>query len=63
MRPLKAKLGSPFKTTIAHGFLVLSLLPKILEKTYKVASAKMGVKLSMKLIEIEVNSICAFAYL
>ena len=43
MRPLKAKLGSPFKTTIAHGFLVLSLLPKILEKTYKVASAKMGV--------------------
>jgi hypothetical protein len=26
-------------------------------------SAKMGVKLSMKLIEIEVNSICAFAYL
>ena len=32
MRPLKAKLGSPFKTTIAHGFLILSLLPKILEK-------------------------------
>ena len=26
-------------------------------------SAKIGVKLSMKLVEIEVNSICAFAYL
>ena len=43
MRPLKAKLGSPFKTTIAHGFLVLSLLPKMLEKTYSITSAKMGV--------------------
>jgi acyl dehydratase len=43
MRPLKAKLGSPFKTTIAHGFLVLSLLPKMLEKTYRISSAKMGV--------------------
>ena len=43
MRPLKAKLGSPFKTTIAHGFLVLSLLPKMLEKTYSISSVKMGV--------------------
>jgi acyl dehydratase len=43
MNPIKSKLGSPFKTTIAHGFLVLSLLPKILESTYSVKSAKMGV--------------------
>ena len=43
MRPLKAKLCSPFKTTIAHGFLVLSLLPKMLEKTYSITSVKMGV--------------------
>ena len=40
--PDKAK-RTKFGTTIAHGFLVLSLLPKILEKTYSVASAKMGV--------------------
>ena len=43
MAPIKAKLVSPFKTTIAHGFLILSLLPKILEKTYSIKSAKMGV--------------------
>ena len=41
--PMKAKLLSPFKTTIAHGFLVLSLAPKMLEDTYAVKSAKMGV--------------------
>ena len=43
MNPIRAKLYSPFKTTIAHGFLVVSLLPKILEGTYSIASAKMGV--------------------
>ena len=32
--PVRAKLLSPFKSTIAHGFLVLSLLPKFLEETY-----------------------------
>ena len=32
-----------FKSTIAHGFLVLSLLPKFLEETYSIKSAKMGV--------------------
>ena len=41
--PVRAKLLSPFKTTIAHGFLILSLLPKFLEETYAIKSAKMGV--------------------
>jgi len=41
--PMKAKLLSPFKTTIAHGFLVLSLAPRMLEETYAVKSAKMGI--------------------
>ena len=41
--PIRAKLLSPFKSTIAHGFLVLSLLPKFLEETYSIKSAKMGV--------------------
>ena len=41
--PMKAKLLSPFRTTIAHGFLVLSLAPKMLEDTYAVKSAKMGI--------------------
>ena len=43
MAPIRAKLLSPFKTTIAHGFLVLSLLPKFLEETYSIKSVKMGV--------------------
>ena len=41
--PIRAKLLSPFKTTVAHGFLVLSLLPKFLEETYSIKSAKMGI--------------------
>ena len=41
--PIRSKLLSPFKSTIAHGFLVLSLLPKFLEETYSIKSAKMGV--------------------
>ena len=35
--------ATPWGTTIAHGFLVLSLLPKFLEETYSIKSAKMGV--------------------
>ena len=42
-KPMKAKLLSPFKTTIAHGFLVLSLAPKMLEDIYAVKSVKMGI--------------------
>ena len=41
--PMKAKLISPFKTTIAQGFLVVSLAPRMLEDTYAVKSAKMGI--------------------
>lgn len=33
---------SPFKTTIAHGFLTLSLAPKFMYELYQVKSAKMG---------------------
>jgi len=42
-KPMKAKLLSPFKTTIAHGFLVLSLAPRMLEDIYAVKSVKMGI--------------------
>ncbi|MDY0748326.1 MaoC family dehydratase [Paucibacter sp. R3-3] len=40
--PARAAAG-PFKTTIAHGFLTLSLLPKFYGEAYKVADVKMGV--------------------
>ena len=40
--PQKAK-SSPFGTTIAHGFLTLSMLPKLSESTFVFSDRKMGV--------------------
>lgn len=40
--PQKAR-GSPFGTTIAHGFLTLSMLPKLSESTFEFSDRKMGV--------------------
>jgi len=58
-KPLKAKFG-PFGKTIAHGFLVLSLGPKMLEDTYAVKSAKMGVNYGLNRVRftapVPVNS-------
>ena len=39
----KAKAQSPFKTTVAHGFLSVSLLSKMLGDVVEVESAQMGV--------------------
>jgi acyl dehydratase len=38
----RARTG-PFGTTIAHGFLTLSLLPVLVNQTYRVEGTKMGV--------------------
>jgi acyl dehydratase len=38
----KAK-SSPFGTTIAHGFLTLSMLPKLTESTFEFSDRRMGV--------------------
>lgn len=38
----KAK-SSPFGSTIAHGFLTLSMLPKLTESTFEFSDRKMGV--------------------
>jgi acyl dehydratase len=40
--PKRAK-DSPFGTTIAHGFLTLSMLPKLSESTFEFSDRKMGV--------------------
>ena len=40
--PERAKEG-PFGTTIAHGFLTLSLLPVLISQVYRVEGVKMGV--------------------
>lgn len=40
--PEKAAAG-PFGTTIAHGFLTLSLLPRFFESSFEVTHSRMGV--------------------
>lgn len=40
--PARAAAG-PFGTTIAHGFLTLSLLPRFMEAAFAVEGTKMGV--------------------
>lgn len=40
--PVKAAEG-PFGTTIAHGYLTLSLLAPLMQQTYRVDQRKMGV--------------------
>lgn len=40
--PQRAAAG-PFGSTIAHGFLTLSLLPVMLESLYKIEGVRMGV--------------------
>ena len=41
--PERAARESPFKTTIAHGYLTLSLAPKLMGELYKVESVIMGI--------------------
>ena len=44
--PVRAKEG-PFGTTIAHGFLTLSLLPRMYATAIKVEQTRMGVNYGM----------------
>ncbi len=41
--PERARVDSPFQTTIAHGFLVLSLLSHFLEGCIQIDGIKMGI--------------------
>jgi acyl dehydratase len=47
--PERAK-SSPFGTTIAHGFLTLSMLPKLVESTFDFSDRKMGVNYGLNKI-------------
>jgi acyl dehydratase len=40
--PEAARTG-PFRTTVAHGYLTLSLVPIVLEETYRIKGLAMGV--------------------
>ena len=39
----KAQAESPFGTTIAHGFLCLSLIPHLMQNVFEVKGIKMGI--------------------
>lgn len=41
--PALAAHHSPFKTTIAHGFLTLSLAPALMAELYRIESVTMGI--------------------
>ena len=41
--PERAAKESPFKTTIAHGFLTLSLLPRLARQVLTVGGVRMGI--------------------
>lgn len=41
--PERAANESPYKTTIAHGFLTLSLAPQLMAQLYRVESVRMGI--------------------
>lgn len=43
LEPERAVRESPYKNTIAHGFLTLSLAPMLLATLYEVESVKMGI--------------------
>jgi acyl dehydratase len=41
--PERARRESPFKTTIAHGFLTLSLLSELMKRAIEVGGLRMGI--------------------
>lgn len=41
--PLRAAAESPFETTIAHGFLVLSLISSMLEQSVEITDKRMAI--------------------
>jgi acyl dehydratase len=43
LEPERAQRESPFKTTIAHGFLTLSLLSELMKRAIEVGGLRMGI--------------------
>ena len=39
----RARTESPYRATIAHGFLTLSLIPALTKDNYRIDNAKMGI--------------------
>jgi len=55
----KAQSG-PFGTTIAHGFLTLSLLPQFFESSFEIQGSRMGINYGLNKVRftspVQVNS-------
>ncbi|MBT30482.1 MAG: acyl dehydratase [Thalassobius sp.] len=56
----RCKLESPFKTTIAHGYLTLSMAPHFMEQIFKVENVSMGINYGLNKVRftshVPVNS-------
>lgn len=56
----RAQKESPFKTTIAHGFMSVSMISKLLEASFSIKSIKMGLNYGLNKVRfpnpVPVNS-------
>ncbi|UZR93667.1 MaoC family dehydratase [Chondrinema litorale] len=56
----RCKVESPFKTTIAHGYLTLSMAPHFMEQIFKVEKVSMGINYGLNKVRfsshVPVNS-------
>ncbi|WP_339661627.1 MaoC family dehydratase [uncultured Polaribacter sp.] len=56
----RAAKESPFKTTVAHGFMSVSMISKLLEESFSIKSVKMGLNYGLNKVRfpnpVPVNS-------
>ncbi|PQJ81955.1 MaoC family dehydratase [Polaribacter glomeratus] len=57
---VRAEKESPFKTTVAHGFMSVSMISKLLEESFSIKSVKMGLNYGLNKVRfpnpVPVNS-------
>ncbi|MEM1136493.1 MAG: MaoC family dehydratase [Bacteroidota bacterium] len=58
--PERCEKESPFKTTIAHGYLTLSMAPRFMDQIFKVENVSMGINYGLNKVRftshVPVNS-------
>ncbi|MFT7442817.1 MAG: acyl dehydratase, partial [Maribacter sp.] len=56
----RAEKESPFKSTVAHGFMSVSMISKLLEESFSIKSVKMGLNYGLNKVRfpnpVPVNS-------
>ena len=48
----RAARESPYRTTVAHGFLTLSLLPRFLKEAVEIQGARMGINYGLNRVRL-----------